>query len=145
VLGCLRAAVRVSATVLRLKAAGRPPMHLHAHFAHDPALVALLVHRLTGLTYTFTAHARDLLQIPASNLARRAAEAEALVTCCQANADYIDATVPATASHRHGWCDTASTSTSFRRPSPDGCCDTDRDDGRVGSSRRRASPTCWRR
>ena len=97
VLGCLQAAVRVSATLLRLREAGRPALHLHAHFAHDPALVALLVHRLTGVTYTFTAHARDLLQIPAPNLARRAAEAEALVTCCQANADYIDATVPATA------------------------------------------------
>lgn len=94
--GCLQAAVRISATLLRLSDAGRTPTHLHAHFAHDPALVALLVHRLSGLTYTFTAHARDLLQIPAPNLARRAAEAAALVTCCQANADYIDAAVPAT-------------------------------------------------
>jgi glycosyltransferase involved in cell wall biosynthesis len=68
---------------------------VHAHFAHDPTLVALLVARLTGLPFTFTAHARDLLQIPPRSLRTRAAEASALVTCCEANADYIAAVVPA--------------------------------------------------
>ena len=72
----------------------RHPAHLHAHFAHDPALVALLVKRLTRLPYSFTAHARDLVQIPPSSLAARAAEATALVTCCEANAEYIASTVP---------------------------------------------------
>jgi glycosyltransferase involved in cell wall biosynthesis len=91
---CFRYAVRVAAAVVGLRRAGTAPAHLHAHFAHDPALVALLVRRLTGLTYSFTAHARDLVQIPPSSLEARAAEATALVTCCQVNADYIAEAVP---------------------------------------------------
>ena len=94
-LGCFQYAVRVAAAIVRLRREGTAPAHLHAHFAHDPALVALLVRRLTGLPYSFTAHARDLVQIPPSSLAARAAEATALVTCCQVNADYIAATLPA--------------------------------------------------
>lgn len=94
-LGCFQYAVRVASAVVRLRREGTAPSHLHAHFAHDPALVALLVRRLTDLPYSFTAHARDLVQIPPSSLAARAAEATALVTCCQVNADYIAATVPA--------------------------------------------------
>jgi glycosyltransferase involved in cell wall biosynthesis len=92
-LGCLRSAVQVAATVVRLRHSGSAPEHLHAHFAHDPTLVALLVHRLTGLSYSFTAHARDLVQIPPASLRMRAAEATALVTCCAANADYVVTTL----------------------------------------------------
>ena len=67
--------------------------HVHAHFAHDPALVGLLTHRLTGLPFTFTAHARDLYQLPNGALAARAREAAAVVTCCRANVEHIDQTV----------------------------------------------------
>jgi glycosyltransferase involved in cell wall biosynthesis len=62
---------------------------VHAHFAHDPALVGLLVHRLSGLPFSFTAHARDLYQIPERALLGRAREASAVVTCCRSNADHI--------------------------------------------------------
>ncbi len=34
--------------------------HLHAHFATHPALVAYVVHRLTDLPYSITAHAHDI-------------------------------------------------------------------------------------
>jgi colanic acid/amylovoran biosynthesis glycosyltransferase len=34
--------------------------HVHAHFASSAASVALHVHRLTGLPYSFTAHAKDI-------------------------------------------------------------------------------------
>lgn len=34
--------------------------HLHAHFANHPAVAALVVHRLTGIPYSFTAHGSDL-------------------------------------------------------------------------------------
>jgi glycosyltransferase involved in cell wall biosynthesis len=87
-------AVSIVAEIDRLRARGDAPSHIHAHFAHDPALVGLLVARLTGLPFSFTGHARDLIQIPGTSLAARAAAATALVTCCQANADYIDAVVP---------------------------------------------------
>lgn len=93
--GCFQHAVHVAATIIRLRKAGNAPAHLHAHFAHDPALVALLVRRLTRLPYSFTAHARDLVQIPPSSLAARAEEATALITCCEANNEYIASTVPA--------------------------------------------------
>jgi glycosyltransferase involved in cell wall biosynthesis len=92
---CFGHAVQVAAAVLDMQRADRPPSHIHAHFAHDPALVALLVHRLTGLPYSLTAHARDLYQIPGPSLAARTAYATAIVTCCAVNAEYIDATVPA--------------------------------------------------
>jgi colanic acid/amylovoran biosynthesis glycosyltransferase len=34
--------------------------HVHAHFANHPTLAALIVHRLTGIPFSFTAHAADL-------------------------------------------------------------------------------------
>jgi glycosyltransferase involved in cell wall biosynthesis len=34
--------------------------HVHAHFASAPAAVALHLHRLTGISYSFTAHAKDI-------------------------------------------------------------------------------------
>lgn len=34
--------------------------HVHAHFASHPALAALVIHRLTGISYSFTAHGSDL-------------------------------------------------------------------------------------
>ena len=34
--------------------------HIHAHFASNPALAAWVIHRLTGIPYSFTAHGSDL-------------------------------------------------------------------------------------
>lgn len=36
--------------------------HVHAHFANHPATAAWAVHRLTGIPYSFTAHAHDLYE-----------------------------------------------------------------------------------
>ena len=94
-LGCFRHAVTIAAMLDTMSGAGDRPVHVHAHFAHDPALVGLLVGRMTGLTFSFTAHARDLVEIPTASLAARASRATAVVTCCAANADYIAAAVPA--------------------------------------------------
>lgn len=88
-------ALRITAGLETMRAAGRQPDRVHAHFAHDPALVGMLVGRLTGLPFSFTAHARDLLQIPPASLAARAEAATALVTCCEANLSYIRTAVPA--------------------------------------------------
>jgi glycosyltransferase involved in cell wall biosynthesis len=68
--------------------------HLHAHFAHDPTLVALLTQQLTGISFSFTAHARDLFQIPRHVLVERVAAATAMITCCGANRDYLDEVLP---------------------------------------------------
>jgi glycosyltransferase involved in cell wall biosynthesis len=45
--------------------------------------------------FTFTAHARDLYQVPVPGLLPRIAAASAVITCCQANADYLTGVLPA--------------------------------------------------
>lgn len=92
--GCLELAVRVAARIFRAEGDGVRIRHVHAHFAHDPALVALFAARITGVPYSVTAHARDLYQIPRESLVARASGATSLVTCCRANADYLDDTLP---------------------------------------------------
>ena len=83
-------------TVAHLQQQGTPhrPSHVHAHFAHDPALVGMYVARLLGLPFSFTGHARDLLQISPTGLAARTQAARAVVTCCAENARYIATSVP---------------------------------------------------
>lgn len=39
--------------------------HLHAHFANQPATTALLTHRLCGIPFSVTAHAKDIWTNPA--------------------------------------------------------------------------------
>lgn len=92
---CFMHAVEIAVAVRRMRATDDRVEHLHAHFAHDPALVGMLAARLASLRFSFTAHARDLLQIPARSLIARAADAVAVVTCCEANAGYIASAVPA--------------------------------------------------
>ncbi len=87
---CLTFAVRLA----RLLGRDGASAHLHAHFAHDPALVALLTHRLVGIPWSFAAHARDLYQVPETALAERVASAAAAVTCCRAGAERLAAAVP---------------------------------------------------
>jgi glycosyltransferase involved in cell wall biosynthesis len=69
--------------------------HLHAHFAHDPTFIAQLVHLITGISYSFTAHARDLFQVPVTALTERIRRASAVVTCCQNNLNYLFQVAPA--------------------------------------------------
>lgn len=91
---CFRLAVFLVNLLRHQAAQGQPITHLHAHFAHDPTLVAQLAHRLTGISYSFTAHARDLYQIPAQAVAERVRAARAVVTCCAVNLEYLQATTP---------------------------------------------------
>ena len=93
---CLGHALRIATAVRDLRASGDEPVRVHAHFAHDPALVGMLAARLTGLPFSFTAHARDLYEIPAGSLAARACAATTVVTCCRVNAAYIESVVPPT-------------------------------------------------
>ncbi len=57
--------------ILNERRTGKKIDHLHAHFAHDPTLVAYLVHCITGIPFSFTAHARDLYQVPEKVLTDR--------------------------------------------------------------------------
>ncbi len=55
--------------------------HLHAHFANLPTTVAEIVKHLTGIGYSFTAHAKDVYLTPPSELARKIKKAECVLTC----------------------------------------------------------------
>lgn len=45
---------------LAMLASARGIQHLHAHFGSDATTAALMASRLTGIPYSFTAHARDI-------------------------------------------------------------------------------------
>lgn len=62
---------------------------LHAHFAHGPASVAHFVHLLTGLPFSFTAHAKDIYTSPPNLLAVKMRAAQFVVTCTDYNARYL--------------------------------------------------------
>ena len=67
-----------------------PLTHLHAHFAHDPALVAMFTHQLTGIPYSFTAHAKDIyVKTPPELLRAEAQHARAVITCTEYNRRYL--------------------------------------------------------
>jgi len=63
--------------------------HLHVHFANVPASVAEVVHRLIGIPYSLTAHAKDIYLTPAAELARKIEGAECVLTCTAHNQRYL--------------------------------------------------------
>ncbi|MGE0267438.1 MAG: glycosyltransferase [Candidatus Omnitrophota bacterium] len=62
--------------------------HLHAHFATYPALVALIISRLTGVEYTFTSHAHDIF-LDKILLKEKVMGAKAVATISEYNKQYI--------------------------------------------------------
>ena len=58
--------------------------HVHAHFASHPAMVAFVIHRLTGISYSFTAHGSDLHR-DQHMLREKVAEAAFVVAISQYN------------------------------------------------------------
>jgi glycosyltransferase involved in cell wall biosynthesis len=81
--------------------------HLHAHFAHSPTTVTWLAARITGLPFSFTAHAKDIYDEslnPAGLLRRKLEAARFVVTCTEANRAHLIALAPTAAIHRvyHG-------------------------------------------
>jgi glycosyltransferase involved in cell wall biosynthesis len=65
--------------------------HLHAHFASGTTSVALHASRLTGIPYSFTAHAKDIFldSVRPSDLARKLGPARFAVTVSDYNARYL--------------------------------------------------------
>ncbi len=64
---------------LRLEADGA--RHIHAAFAHGPATLAQVAYLLTGIPYSFAAHAKDLYVSEPDTLAQKAREATFVLTC----------------------------------------------------------------
>jgi len=83
------------ATYIAEKIAGDSSyVHIHAHFCHDATMVAWMVSRLTGLPFSFTAHAKDIYQKtlnPGDLLERKLAATSFAVTCTNTNVEYLRA------------------------------------------------------
>jgi glycosyltransferase involved in cell wall biosynthesis len=66
--------------------------HIHAHFCHGATTVAWFVSLITGLPFSFTAHAKDIYcesLNPAGLLPRKMRAARFVVTCTDANRDHL--------------------------------------------------------
>ena len=63
--------------------------HLHAHFAHQATQVAMLASMLSGISYSFTGHAKDVYTGRPRNLSEKVAHAAFAVTCTNANQTYL--------------------------------------------------------
>ena len=64
-------------------------VHLHAHFAHSPSSVAMFAGMLSGLNFSFTAHAKDIYTSNAEQLREKIALASHVVTCTSYNQHYL--------------------------------------------------------
>lgn len=64
--------------------------HIHAHFAHGPADVAMYAAAMLGLPFTFTGHAQDLFK-HGELLPHKAARARALLTISHFNREWLEA------------------------------------------------------
>jgi glycosyltransferase involved in cell wall biosynthesis len=71
--------------------------HLHGHFCHGVATMTWFASRLTGLPFSFTAHAKDIYQgelNPGRLLERKLGAARFVATCTCANAQVLRARHP---------------------------------------------------
>ncbi len=64
-------------------------VHLHAHFAHSPSSVALFSSMLSGLPFSFTAHAKDIYTSNPDQLREKIDLASMVMTCTRHNVDYL--------------------------------------------------------
>lgn len=65
--------------------------HLHAHFGNVAARVARAAAQAAGITYSFTAHAKDIFEetVDRAELAAKLADAATVVTVSRFNVDYL--------------------------------------------------------
>jgi len=78
--------------IAQLILAANDVKHIHAHFCHGATTVAWFVSLITGLPFSFTAHAKDLYcesLNPAGLLRRKMRAARFVVTCTDANREHL--------------------------------------------------------
>ncbi len=73
---------------------GKDIRHLHAHFAHSPASVAMFTSMLTSLPFSFTAHAKDIYTSDPGQLREKITMAEFVVTCTEYNRRFLQGLAP---------------------------------------------------
>jgi glycosyltransferase involved in cell wall biosynthesis len=66
-----------------------PIQHFHAHFAHSPTSVALYASILSGIPFSFTAHAKDIYTSNPWQLAEKIDRAQFVITCTEYNRLYL--------------------------------------------------------
>jgi glycosyltransferase involved in cell wall biosynthesis len=66
----------------------RKVQHLHVHFALNAATIALVISRLTGITYSFTAHANDIFVNPIL-LPEKIKEAKFIIGISEYNKNFL--------------------------------------------------------
>jgi glycosyltransferase involved in cell wall biosynthesis len=95
--------------------------HLHAHFCHGSTTIAMFASQMSGIPFSFTAHAKDIYLKelnPGDLLKKKMRRAEFLVTCTGANEEHLQKIAPKhTVIHKiyHG-LDTNLFSTSYSGP-----------------------------
>jgi glycosyltransferase involved in cell wall biosynthesis len=63
--------------------------HIHAHFAWAATDAARLICKLTGITYSLTAHQSDINRHADDNLYEKIKEAKFIFTCTKGNKEYL--------------------------------------------------------
>ncbi len=63
--------------------------HLYAHFSHGPTTVAYFASQLTGIDYSFSAHAKDIYLQEHDFLSLKVDAARFVVTCTEFNKKYL--------------------------------------------------------
>ncbi len=83
--------LKLRAAVLAVLAQANRIEHLHAHFASDAATVAMLASRLSGMSYSFTAHAKDIYHesVDTTFLKEKIRGAKFVITVCDHNREYL--------------------------------------------------------
>lgn len=69
-------------------------VHIHAHFADEPAAIARKAADLAGIGYSISAHAKDIYITDAALLRRNLQPAKFVVTCTSHNAQHLRAVAP---------------------------------------------------
>ncbi len=64
--------------------------HLHAHYVTEPTDIAFQVQEKTGVSYSFTTHAKDLFLSSKEDLSRKVSGAQFALTCTEYNKDYLE-------------------------------------------------------
>ncbi len=71
--------------------------HIHAHFCHGSTTIALFASKMSGIPFSFTAHAKDIYLKelnPGKLLQKKMRRAEFLVTCTGANEEHLQRLAP---------------------------------------------------
>jgi len=72
--------------------------HFYAHFSHGPTTVAYFASWLTGISYSFSAHAKDIYLQEHEFLQRKIDQASFVVTCTEYNRRYLQSIAPSNGS-----------------------------------------------